>query len=89
MSLFGEDIKVAENEVCEFYTNSCTEGAEQWAKTWGIDDIKCLIAVQKINPADRAYVLIRHNDFIYESQKYESVAVHIDVIAISEGKVRS
>ena len=89
MSLFDiEDVKVAENDVCTFYTNDCTAGAEDWAKKiWGIDDIKCLLVVQKANSC-KEYVLVRNNEYIYNSQSYEALAVYIDVIAFSEGRER-
>ena len=84
----SKDIKVSENAVCKFYVNSWTKGAEQWAASYGFDDIKCLLAVQKKNTSDKSYVLIRNDEFIYDSKKYEDVGVHIDIIALSEGKSR-
>lgn len=86
--MFNDDVKVAENEVCTFYSNSMTKGVIDWAKQWGINDIVCLIAAQKKNPQDKEYVLIRNNEFIYANTKYEAIGVHIDVIGMSEGKTR-
>jgi hypothetical protein len=81
-----ESTKIAENEVCNFYVDSFTEGADQWAKKWGLGGIKCLVAEQKSDPNDKEYVLIQDNEFVYSSKSYESIAVHIDTIALSQGK---
>jgi len=84
-----KDTKVAENEKCESYVNSWTQGAEKWAKEWGLDNIKCFFVVQKENPDDKDYVLVRNDEFIYDTKSYEALVCHIDMIALSEGKERS
>jgi len=84
--LFGKDTKVAENDKCIFYVNSFTQGAEQWAAKWGMNDIKCLVAEQKSGPWDREYILVQNDEFVYSSQRYEDLACHIDMVAIKEGR---
>ena len=84
----NDDKLYLETDKCFFYSNSWTQGINKWAKEWGFKRMICLLAVQKSNPKDKDYVLIRDNEIIYEDKNYESLATHIDMIATSEGKKR-
>jgi hypothetical protein len=79
---------VAENEKCKFFINSFTVEAEKWAQKYGMKDIKCLLAVQKDNKNDKSYVLIRNEEFIYDTTSYEALGCYIDAFAVSEGRKR-
>jgi len=86
MTDFLKNTKIAENDVCIFYVNTWTKGAETWAEKWGFNDIKCLLAEQKSDPEDKEYVLVQNDEFIYVSKKYEDLVAHIDMIAIEDGR---
>ena len=81
-----EDTKVAENDQCYFYTNSFTQGAEDWAGKYGLEGITCYKAVQKSDPDDMDYVLVRNGEFIYDTKGYDTLGCHIDFMALNEGK---
>lgn len=89
MNVIQNDRKVGDNNVCEFYQNSWTDGAENWAKGWGLKEIRCMIAVQKKNPDDKDYILIDGNEIIYATKQYEALGVHIDIVALSRGLKRN
>jgi hypothetical protein len=83
-----DDELIFETDKCFFYSNSWTQGVDKWAKEWGLDDIRCFLAVQKNDSKDRDYVLVSNNEITYEDKNYESVAAHVDITAVSEGKKR-
>jgi hypothetical protein len=82
-----DDTLIGSNNKCNFYINDWTKGAEQWAKEWGLKNIRCMIAEQKEDKA-RDYLLVEGNDIIYSTTGYENLAVHIDIIAVGKGLKR-
>ena len=85
--LGGDDVLVGENEKCSFYTNGMTRGAEEWAMGWGLEGIRCLVAVQK-GSGEKDYLLVRGGQVVHGTKSYEALGVHIDAMAIAEGKKR-
>jgi len=82
-----KDIVAGENNKCVFYVNSWTKGVEQWAKEWGLKNIRCMVAEQK-DTKEREYIVIEGNDVIFAHKQYESIACHIDIIAVNRGLKR-
>lgn len=78
---------IATNDKANFYRSIFTEGAEKWAREYGLNDIRCVVAEEKAT-GHKSYVLIRDGQFIYDTTNYEQLGVHIDMIALSEGKQR-
>jgi len=83
---FINEVKVTENEVCNFYSNSFTKNAEAYAKSHGLDGITCLIAEQKNDTSDREYVLIENDEYVCFSHNYEAMGEYVDTVALIRGK---
>ena len=81
------DILVAENDRCKFYRNQMTDGIMDWASEWGFKDLRCILAEQKSDQS-RNYILLKGQEVVFEHKKAEDVAVHIDIMALAEGKKR-
>lgn len=88
MNLNTNDVKISGNDKCEFYQNSWTKGADQWANEWGLKNLHCLLAIQKSDPNDQEYILVYKGEVVYVSKQYDAIGAHIDIIALSEGKKR-
>lgn len=85
MEIVSNVRKIGENDICEFYQNSWTDGAENYAKQYGIKTIHCALAVQKSDPEDKDYVLIENGQVIFHSKSFESIGAHIDMEALGRG----
>jgi len=84
--MFLNDNKLAgSNEICDFYQNSMTNAAEEWAKGKGLLGVKCLLAVNKTSN-EKDYLLVRKGVVIHENKQYEALAAHIDIMALVEAK---
>lgn len=87
MSEMFPEIFVAENDRCKFYQNSMTDRITDWAKEYGFNDLRCIIAEQKSDKS-RNFLLLRGQEVIFDHTKAEDVAVHIDIMALAEGKTK-
>ena len=81
--LDNEQIKMFENEVCEFYKTSATLGIEDWARQKGVNSVRCFLAIQKKNN-DKDYVLLQNGMVIFAEKTIESMGVHIDIMALAK-----
>lgn len=87
MSEMFPETLVGENAKCRFYSNSTIKDIDEWAKEWGFTNLHSLLAEQK-SDGSREYILIRDNEVIYANSVLEAVGVHIDILALAEGKKR-
>lgn len=79
--------KIADNGTCTFYTDSWTTTAEEWAKSWGLVNFRCMLAEQN-KTQEKEYILIENNNVVHATKQYEALAVHIDMVAFGRGLKR-
>jgi len=85
MSDMFPETMVGENGKCRFYSNSTVKDLDQYAKDWCFTDLRSLIAEQKSDGV-REYILIRDNEVVFAHAGLDAVGVHIDIMAVNEGK---